>query len=238
MASPYVIVKPLYLLGRNLFWLLVKFFGRLKVVGRDNVPKTGGVLLAANHTSYADPPLVGIGAPRMIHFMAKSELFDVPVMGKLIARVGAFPVRRGAADRQALRIAHELLTGGEAVVIFFEGGRSPDGRLMPPELGPAMIALRAGVPIVPVAIINADTMLPPKGKGLHFTHVTVIYGEPLTFPHLAGKTSDRIALQEIALAIARAVADLLRAHGAADRVPEGYPTLKTGEKTEESEIGA
>ncbi|OPZ80403.1 MAG: hypothetical protein BWY76_03370 [bacterium ADurb.Bin429] len=78
-------------------------------------------------------------------------------------------------------------------------------------------------------------MLPPKGKGLHFTHVQVVFGEPLTFPHLAGKAADRAALREVALAVARAVADLLRAHGAADRVPEGYPTLKTGESMGESE---
>jgi 1-acyl-sn-glycerol-3-phosphate acyltransferase len=227
--------KILYSIGRNSFWALAKFFGRLKVIGRENVPHTGGVVLAANHSSYADPPLVGIGAPRRIHYMAKSELFAVPVMGPLIARVGAFPVRRGAADRQALRIAHDLLTGGEAVVIFYEGGRSPDGKLLPPELGPAMIALRAGVPVVPTAIINADLMLPPRGKGMRFTHVTVVYGAPLTFPHLAGKAGDRAALQEVALTIARSVADLLRTHGAADRVPDGYPTLKTGETKDEGE---
>lgn len=234
MASPSRISKPWYIFGRGLFWSLLKLLGRLKVVGRQHVPKTGGVLLAANHTSYADPPIVGVSAPRMIHYMAKSELFTVPVMGKLIPRVGAFPVRRGTADRQALRTAHELLTGGEAVVIFYEGGRSPDGRLQPPELGPALIALRAGVPIVPTAVINADVLLPPHGKKLHRAQVTVIFGEPLTFPHLTGK-ADRVALQEVALTTARAVAELMRAHGAADRVPDGYPTLKTGETKDEAE---
>ncbi|HOS43560.1 MAG TPA: lysophospholipid acyltransferase family protein [Armatimonadota bacterium] len=227
--------RPLYAIGRNTCWVLAKLFGRLRVHGRGHVPTTGGVLLAANHTSYADPPLVGVGAPRRVHYMAKAELFAVPVLGALIARVGAFPVRRGTADRQALRIANDLLTAGEAVVIFFEGGRSPDGRLLPPELGPAMIALKAGVPIVPTAIINADKMLPPKGAGLRFAHVQVSYGTPLTFPHLAGKAADRAALREVALTVARAVADLLRAHGAADRVPEGYPTLKTGESEDEGE---
>ena len=211
----------LYWIGYGLSWLLAKVMGRLKVVDRRRVPRRGGVVLAANHTSYADPLLVGVASPRPVWFMAKSELFQVPVLGPLIKRVHAFPVKRGTADRQALRHAHELLTAGKAVNIFFEGGRSTDGRLLPPELGPSMIALRAGVPIVPVAVINADQMMPREG-GLKFARVTVIFGEPLTFPHLAGKSGDRAALSEVSRAVARSVATLLIAHGAADRVPEGY----------------
>jgi 1-acyl-sn-glycerol-3-phosphate acyltransferase len=212
----------LYSFGRALCWLVAKIFGRLTVIGREHVPRTGGVLLAANHTSYFDPPLVGVACyPRRVWFMAKSELFAVPVLGFLIRRVQAFPVKRGSADRQALRRAHELLTSGEAVTIFFEGGRSPDGRLLPPELGPAMIALRAGVPIVPIALINADHLMPRSG-GLQFAHVTAVIGEPLAFPHLAGKHADREALREVSESVARQVALLLQAHGAGERVPSGY----------------
>lgn len=179
-------------------------------------------MVAANHTSYIDPPLVGLSLhPRHVSFMAKSELFAPRVMGYLLPRVGAFPVRRGTADRQALRHAHALLTSGHAVAIFFEGTRSSDGRLQPPELGPAMIALRAGVPVLPVALIDADKMLPREG-GLHFARVTVVIGAPLTFSHLAGQHNDRDALREVGETIAHAVADLLRAHGAADRIPPDY----------------
>lgn len=211
----------LYVIGRSLCWLFAKVVGRLHIIGRENVPATGGVVLAANHTSYMDPPLVGTTTSRPVWYMAKSELFDVPVLGPIIRRVHAFPVKRGSADRQALRYAHELLTSGKALTIFFEGGRSTDGRLLPPELGPAMIALRAGVPIVPIAIINADHLL-PHGGGVRFAHVTVVVGEPLSFPHLAGKHADRAALHEVSTTVARRVAELLRAHGAADRVPDGY----------------
>ena len=159
--------------------------------------------------------------PRPVWFMAKSELFAIPVLGPLIRRVHAFPVKRGSADRQALRTAHELLASGKAVTIFFEGGRSKDGRLMPPELGPAMIAVRANVPIVPIALINADHLMPRTG-GLKFAHVSAVIGEPLRFPHLQGKAGDRSALKEVSEAVGRAIAALLCAHGAADRVPPGY----------------
>jgi 1-acyl-sn-glycerol-3-phosphate acyltransferase len=225
----------LYDIVRDGLWLLAKLLGRAKVIGREHVPRTGSVLLAANHTSYADPPLVGGAArPRRAYFMAKSELFAIPLLGPLLPRIGAFPVHRGSADRQALRTAHEVLTSGDILAIFYEGGRSPDGRLMPPELGPAMIALRAGVPVVPVAVINADKFLPLHSALPKLSHVTVIFGAPLTFPHLAGKASDREAVKEVGRAIACAVADLMRAHGAADRVPDGYPDVPRP-STEEGE---
>ena len=217
----------LSIIGKFICGILFRIVGRLKVVGRERVPRRGGVILAANHVSYIDPPVVGVAAPRLIWFMAKSELFSVPVLGPLIRRLRVFPVKRGVADRQALRKAHELLTGGEAIVIFFEGRRSTDGILLPPELGTAMIALRAGVPIIPTALINTDHLLPRGGKLLRCCRVTVIFGEPLTFPQLARQGNDRAALQEMSNAIAAHVAELLRAHGAADRVPEGYPYIDT-----------
>lgn len=201
---------------------LFKVVGHLKVIGSERVPRTGGAILAANHTSYADPPVMGVSTPRAIRFMAKSELFKNSVFAAVIRALGAFPVKRGTADRQALRTAHDILTSGQLLVIFFEGGRSPDGKLQSPELGTAMIALRANVPIVPVALINADHLLPRHAKALHWSHVTAVFGEPLTFPHLAGKAGDRAALQEVSTAIARSVADLMRTHGAAERVPDGY----------------
>jgi len=194
----------------------------LKVIGAEQIPATGGVLLAPNHSSYADPPLTGVASPRPVWFMAKSELFRVPVLSWLIPRLNAFPVKRAAVDRQALKIAHELLISGKAVTIFIEGHTSPDGMLQPPSLGPAMITLRAGAPIVPVAIINADRLLPPRGKFFRFARVTVAFGPPLTFPHLAGRHADRAALREVSETVMRHIAGLMRAHGAADRVPAGY----------------
>ncbi|HEY3375873.1 MAG TPA: lysophospholipid acyltransferase family protein [Armatimonadota bacterium] len=212
----------LYHIGKGLSWLAAKLIGRTQVIGRENIPRQGGVILSPNHSSYADPPLVGVASPRPVWFMAKSELFQIPVLGPMIRRVHAFPVKRGVADRQALRQAHQLLTAGHAVTIFFEGGRSRDGKLMPPELGVSMIALRAGVPIVPIAIIDADHFMPREG-GVKFARVKIIVGEPISVDHLAGKHADRAALAEISHILATRVADMMRAHGGADRVPADYP---------------
>lgn len=213
----------IYFFGKLLCWVIAKTMGRFTIIGREHIPASGGFLVAANHTSYADPPLIGLAfLPHRIHFMAKSELFASPILGYIIRRLNAFPVKRASADRQALRHADKLLTGGSGVTVFFEGTRSFDGRLQPPELGPALIALRAGVPVVPAALIDADRLLPREG-GLKRARVTCIIGEPLAFPHLAGRAGDRDALREVSLAIARAVAELLRAHGASGRVPPGYP---------------
>jgi len=211
-----------YTLGKFCCWCLTKFFGRLKVIGAENIPTSGGVMLAPNHVCNMDPPLVGVGSPRPVWFMGKSELFANPVVNFIFRNVHAFPVKRGAVDRDALKTVHKLLTSGKALTIFIEGGTSSDGRLQPPSLGPAMMALRAGVPIVPVAVINSDHLLPKHSKVLHFSHVTVVYGPPLTFPHLAGKHADREALREVAETVMRRIAELMQAHGAADRVPAGY----------------
>ena len=100
----------------NFFWIgasisraICRIFGRMQVIGRENIPKTGGVLLCGNHVSYIDPPALGCQAGRLVHFMAKIELFKIPVLGFLIKGVGAFPVKRGTADRGALKQAIEYL---------------------------------------------------------------------------------------------------------------------------------
>lgn len=141
----------LYALGKALFWVLFALGCRWEVGGREHVPPDGPLLVIANHLSWLDPPLVGTVLPRKVHFMAKHELFRNPLAAWVLRRLGAFPVRRGQPDRWALRHALDLLDRGAVVGLFPEGSRSR-GRLGPFEPGAALLAIKSGAPVLPVAI--------------------------------------------------------------------------------------
>src|SRR5690606_20813788 len=146
---------------RLLFWF--------RVYGRENVPADGPVVVCANHLSWWDPFAVGVGVPRILYFMAKVEAFSYPIIGPLLPKVGAFPVHRGTADRQALSTALNKLAEGKAVAMFIEGTRSRTGELLPAYPGAAWLATRQRAPILPVAI---------KGQWRLFRPVRVYIGEP------------------------------------------------------------
>src|SRR5690606_28111202 len=118
-----------YHLAHAALWLAFHGIWRLRVEGREHVPRQGGAILAPNHISNVDPPAVGAAAPRPVYFMAKEELYQMPLLGRILPRLHAFPVRRGTVDRAALRRAEELLRAGELVVIFPEGRESETGQL-------------------------------------------------------------------------------------------------------------
>lgn len=164
--------KLLHLLLSAIFAL----FFRRQVIGAENIPATGGVIIAANHVSLWDPPVLGTAISRPIHFMAKEELFTNPVFSRLISRLGAFPVRRGIADRTAIRTALSLLEDGSVLGLFPEGTRSKTGILGAPEPGLAMLAVKAGVPVVPAALIGTNKVL---RDGHLFPQFKVIFGKPL-----------------------------------------------------------
>lgn len=171
---------PHYYLGAWAARMLCRLAGGFQVSGKSNVPRSGGAVLCANHISYLDPPVLGAAVtPRRTYFMAKKELFEVPVLGPIIRKSYAFPVDRDHFDREAIRNAIELLQKGEFVVVFPEGQRSPDGSLQPANTGPAMMASKAGVPIVPIALKGTDDILQRGRKGLHRGRVFVDIGEPV-----------------------------------------------------------
>ncbi|QDR80748.1 lysophospholipid acyltransferase family protein [Sporomusa termitida] len=168
---------------------IFSIFFRWRVIGAENIPATGGVIIAANHISLWDPPVLGTALPRRIHFMAKEELFTNPVLGWLISRLGAFPVKRGIADRTAIRTALSLLENGSVLGLFPEGTRSKTGVLGAPEPGLAMLAVKAGVPVVPAAIIGTNKVL---RDGHLFPQFRVIFGEPL---YLSRATAGKVSLE-------------------------------------------
>jgi 1-acyl-sn-glycerol-3-phosphate acyltransferase len=198
----------LYWLGRAIFRVLFWFFGRWTIKGAENVPQTGGVILAPNHVSLADPPAVASAIQRPTWFMAKVELFEVPVLGWLIRRTRAYPVKRGKGDRKALRQTLGLLEQGEVVMIFPEGERSRDGKLREPELGFAFFALEAEVPVIPVAVLGTDGVLRPGSWRPHFGKIIIRYGEPMSFPERYGRRPTKADLQAVGEAVMARIAEL------------------------------
>lgn len=158
---------------------------RTRVIDEQKVPATGGFILAGNHVSNLDPALLWCAIPRETHFIAKAEMFSIPVLGWGLSRLWAFPIKRGSADREAIQRATVLLKAGEPVGIFPEGTRrradtviGEDG-LGEAQSGVAFIALRAGVPVLPVGIVGTEEALPPGAKLPRFPRVTIAYGDPV-----------------------------------------------------------
>lgn len=168
----------MYKLIKLLLFILFKLGFRCRITGRENIPQAGGVIIAANHLSLWDPPLLATFVPRPVHFMAKEELFSIPGLGWIIRRLNAFPVRRGAADRTAIRTAIAILEGGACLGLFPEGTRSKDGSLGPAEQGVALIAAKAGAIIVPAAIIGTNKSF----AGWRLPRFELRFGSPVVLP--------------------------------------------------------
>lgn len=188
---------PLALLLRFLF----RLYGRVQVVGLENVPATGAVILAANHASDLDPPLgwAIIAKRRWIWGVAKIELWHHPFTRFLTRCMHGIPVRRGKADIQMFRMVLDLLAKGEAVGFFPEGSRSRDGKLQPAQPGLAVLVQRSGAPVVPVGVVGTFQMLPPGAKKLRRAPLAICIGPPLQF---SKETPREQILQEVMAAIA------------------------------------
>ena len=151
---------------------------RVTVSGAENIPKTGGVMLAPNHTSNWDPPFVGCFSPRQVNLIAKSELFKNKLTGWFLKNLGAFPVERGMADVEAIKTSIRLLKNGEVLVMFPHGRRIKQGEDTPIKDGAVMIALRSKVPVVPVYI---------SGEYKFGKKIKLSFGEPMDLSEYYGQ---------------------------------------------------
>ena len=161
---------------------LLRTYFRGHIYGAANMPPSGPVLVVANHASDFDPPIVSSCVRRPVSYMAKQELFKVPVFSTAIRLYGAYPVQRGGSARGAIRAALDQLEQGWAVGVFLQGTRTRDGRIPAPKLGAAMIAAKAQVPLVPVSLWGTHRILPKGAKVPRPLPVTVRIGQPVAPP--------------------------------------------------------
>jgi len=223
--------KGVILLDRFLTFIYIR---SVEVEGVENVPRQGPLILASNHLNNADPPMIALAIPRHPTFMAKQEMFGWPILGLGIRLYGAFPVRRFEADLAALRKATERVRQGEMLVMFPEGTRSRTGSMRKAHPGTAMIALRAGAPILPVAITGTETVRWPWLFLRPFMgpRVRVVIGRPFFLPEV--ERVDTEAAQRCTEIIMGRIAELL---------PESYRGLyaaavgEAGQGTRELEEG-
>jgi 1-acyl-sn-glycerol-3-phosphate acyltransferase len=178
-----------YTLVRAIVTIPTLLLYRTKGIGRDNVPKSGPVILAPNHFSQMDHFFTGVFLRRKIRFMAKSQLFGPPVLTYIFSHGGVFPVRRGHHDEEAFRTAFTILDQGGTLLIYAEGGRSRSGQLGEVKPGLGRVALESGVPVVPIAIHGSESVR--RWKRLRFPKVTVQFGEPLSYPVEEGPSRER-----------------------------------------------
>ena len=173
--------------------------GGLDVKGLENIPREGAFLVVANHQSFLDPILVQAVCPRILHAMAKSTQFGSPIFRRLLSQLYAFPVRRFEVDPQAVRQVLRRLAAGNGVVVYIEGERSWDGQLQAPRLGTVRLALKAGVPIVPVRIDGAYDAWPRWDRKIKRSRIRIEFRAAVRLPQL-----DRRAEREHHLASAAA----------------------------------
>ncbi len=180
-----------YRFFRRFFIIFLTIFHRFQVVGAENVPASGPVILVSNHVSYWDPFVMGAASPRIITYLAKEVLFKIPIVGFFIKGWGAVPVKRGRTDRESFTRYLELLKQGHALGIYIEGTRNrknPD-KMLPPKSGPAMLTLRSNAPVVPLVLINSNKIL------RSFRRVKVIIGQPIQLEYDANLDKKEIYQQ-------------------------------------------
>ena len=206
--------------GYDTLWLLTRLIGwicfRYRVEGQ--IPRRGGVLVAANHASYLDIPFLGCGMKRRAWYLGRSDLFLAPVLNGMLRSLGWIPVRPGRLDREAFEKANSLIQAGEVVVIFPEGGRSDDGHLRPPKAGIGVIVWQTGCPVVPAYLKGTFDVLPKGARWPRCRQVTVRFGAPITFE--TGEQKEKAEVKQFYERVSRTVIEHIAALGEVP-VPKG-----------------
>jgi 1-acyl-sn-glycerol-3-phosphate acyltransferase len=185
-----------YRVVRSLVCWFTRAVTRMHIEGREHLPASGAYVVAPVHRSYVDTPIVACVTSRRIRFMGKKEMWKYPRLGWFFSALGAFPVDRGTADREALSRCITVLDRGEPLVLFPEGERKDGGRVHPLFDGAAFVAARAGVPIVPIGIGGSARVMPRGARMIRPAKVHVVIGEPITVEVGASGRAPRRAIAE------------------------------------------
>ena len=184
----HTIQKLIYEIVSKLFvFPIYKFLFKGHLIGRDNIPQKDSFIMVSNHGSLLDPPLLGHALGRNISFMAKAELFRIPVLGFIIKACGAYPVKRGIADKNTIKTACIKLSNDNCIGIFIDGTRQKNGRVNKPKQGAALLAFKNQKLLLPVAIVNSHRLIRFRFFIPFFTPIVIKVGEPVQPPKSSSK---------------------------------------------------
>ena len=204
-------INPIwYSIACKFFWISLRLINRIQFSGLQNVPKTGGVIIASNHASYLDPPAVGACTYRirMTHFMARDTLFETPFMHWFLHKVGVIPLDRDKGDVRAMRTSIQLLKNGASVALFPEGTRSESGELQPPKPGIGFLVAKGQAPVVPVYVHGSYEAWSKHSGGLKRKPIHVIFGKLITQEEIERLGKGREAYAKIGELIMERIAEL------------------------------
>jgi len=180
--------KLIYQLVSKLFvFPIYKFLFKGDLIGQENIPQKDSFIMVSNHGSLLDPPLLGHALGRNISFMAKAELFKIPFLGFLIKACGAYPVRRGIADKNTIKTACNKLSDNNCIGIFIDGTRQKNGRVNKPKHGAALLAYKNQKILLPVAIVNSHKLIRFKFCLPYFSKIVIKVGKPVLPPQSSSK---------------------------------------------------
>jgi len=201
-----VFQKLIYQLVSKLFVLpIYKFVFKGHLIGRENIPQKDAFIMVSNHGSLLDPPLLGHALRRNISFMAKAELFKVPLLGSVIKACGAYPVKRGIVDKNTIKIACKKLSNENCIGIFIDGTRQKNGRVNKPKQGAALLAFKNQKLLLPVAIVNSHRLIRFKFGIPLFSKIVIKVGEPVQPP----QSSSRYDLNSVTMHLQNNINNLI-----------------------------
>ena len=184
----HTIQKLIYELVSKLFvFPIYKFVFKGHLIGRDNIPQKDSFIMVSNHGSLLDPPLLGHALGRNISFMAKAELFKIPFIGFIIKACGAYPVKRGIADKNTIKTACKKLSNDNSIGIFIDGTRQKNGRVNKPKQGAALLAFKNQKLLLPVAIVNSHRLIRFKFFIPLFSKIVIKVGKPVQPPQSSSR---------------------------------------------------